>query len=133
MEENKTIGLTYPIIYDGDCGFCQSTVNIIKGLDWLGKFEFFPFQSKGVLEKYTQVTKEMCEKEIFLIHPNGNFYGGYDAFRIMAIFLPLTFLISWVFFLPGITQVGRIVYKTIAANRHRISLSSNNKCKIDKK
>ena len=116
------------VIYDGDCGFCQSTVNLIKRLDWLRKFNFSPFQNKNILHKYKQLTEEMCIKEVFLITPSGNYYGGYDAFRIIFVFLPLTCVLSWILFLPGITQVGRFLYKVIAKNRHRIKFR-NNTCK----
>ena len=118
----KTI---YTVIYDGDCGFCQSTVNMIRRVDWLNKFEFVPFQDKSVLKEHKVLTKEMCEKEIYLVKPNKesiSYYGGYDAFKIMAVFLPLTFLISWFFLLPGIVQIGRIIYKFIAGNRHKIRI-----------
>lgn len=117
----------YVVIYDGECGFCKSTVDLIKQLDWLGKFEFIPFQEKGILEK-CNLTKEMCEKEMFLVMPDGKFYGGYDAFKIMALYFPVTFLISWFFFLPGITHLGRSVYRRIAENRHKIKIG-NKVCK----
>ena len=110
------------VIYDGDCGFCQKTVSILKKFDWLRKFDFKPFQDNDVLKKYDKLSREMCEKEIFLIQPNGNYYGGYDAFKMMALFLPITFLFSWFFFLPGVTCLGRIIYKNVAQNRHKIKI-----------
>ena len=116
------------VIYDGDCGFCQSTVNTLKKLDWLKSFIFIPFQNETVLTKYPFITKEMCEKEIYLVSENKKYYGGYDAFKIMSVYLPLTFLISWFFFLPGVVQIGRLVYKLIAKNRHKIKIG-NKVCK----
>ncbi|MBI3591669.1 MAG: DUF393 domain-containing protein [Candidatus Melainabacteria bacterium] len=132
MRENRQ---TYPVIYDGDCGFCQTTVDLIKKLDWLNRFEFISFRDEQVLRKYIYLTKEKCEKEIFLI--NGDiekekyYHGGYDAFKWMTLFLPLTFLVSWIFFLPGVVQAGRIVYKIVAENRHNIRLGDR-VCKVDK-
>ena len=117
----------YTVIYDGDCSFCQSTVNIIKSLDWLNKFDFIPFQDENVFKKYGYLNKNKCEKEIYLIREINSskvyfYYGGYDAFKIMTLFLPVTFLISWFFFLPGVSHLGRIVYKLIAQNRHKIKI-----------
>ena len=120
------------IIYDGDCGFCQTTVDLINKLDWLHSFKFVPYQKDDTLEKYNFLTAEMCEKQIYLVKPNGRYYGGYDAFKIMSLYLPLTFLISWFFFLPGIVHLGRFIYKVIAANRHKIRLG-NKMCKVTKK
>ena len=121
------------VIYDGDCGFCQATVEVIKKLDWFQRFNFAPFQKEGVLKKHNSLTKEMCEKEIYLCEENRDkkkYYGGYDAFKIMSLYIPVTFLISWFFFLPGVVQMGRSSYKKIASNRHLISL--NKKCQINK-
>ena len=121
----------YFVIYDGDCGFCQSTVDLVKKLDWLSKFNFIPFQSEDVFKKFNKLNKEKCEKEIYLVKEvNGeqNYYGGYDAFKIMAVYLPVTFLISWFFFLPPVVQIGRIVYRLIAENRHKIKVG-NKFCK----
>ena len=135
VQENKLINKTYPVIYDGDCGFCQATVNLVKKLDWLNRFEFIPFQNENVFKKYVYLIKEKCKKEIFLIKGDlrnkKNYYGGYDAFKWISLFLPITFLVSWVFFLPGVVQIGRIVYRVVAENRHKIKLGDK-VCKIDK-
>ena len=115
----------YIVIYDGDCGFCESSVNLMKKLDWLRRFAFVPFQDDQVLQKYKGLTKEICEKEIYLVKENGEkkiYSGGYDALKIMSLHLPLTFLISWFFFLPGVTQTGKTIYKLIAQNRHKIKI-----------
>lgn len=107
------------VVFDGDCGFCKSSVNVIRKLDWLKKISYIPFQQEGVFNKYKFLTKEMCSKELFLILPSGKCYGGYDAFNRILLILPITFLFSWFFFLPGIIQVGKWTYKLIAKNRHR--------------
>jgi predicted DCC family thiol-disulfide oxidoreductase YuxK len=121
----------FSVIYDGDCGFCQTTVNLLRKLDWLKKFRYFPFQGEGVFKTFPMLTKEMCQREMFLVMPNGKFYGGYDAFKIMTLYFPVTFLISWFFFLPGIIHIGRFVYRRIAENRHKIKIG-NKVCKTDK-
>ncbi len=120
------------VVFDGDCGFCQTTVDFIKKIDWLKKFDFVPYQKDDFLRKYSFLTPEMCEKEIFLIKENGKYYGGYDAFKIMSLYLPLTFFVSWFFFLPGVVHLGRIIYKIIAANRHKIRLGDK-VCKVSRK
>ena len=125
--------INYFVIYDGDCGFCQSTVNLIKKIDWLQKFKFIPFQDEKTFKIFEELTPEMCQKEIFLVRLNNQekkYFPGYDAFKMMTLFIPLTILFSWFFFLPGIVQLGRIVYKIVARNRHRIKLSDKI-CKIN--
>lgn len=124
--KNKNI-----VLYDGDCGFCQKSVQIIQSLDWLKKFSFVPFQKDDLLNNYKDLSIDRCKKEIILVIENEKekfYFGGYDAFKRMTVYLPLTFLLSWFFFLPPVAWFGRIVYKKIAENRHRISIGSS-KCK----
>ena len=126
---------SYFVIYDGDCGFCQRVVELIKKFDWLQKFKFIPFQDEKTFKIFEELTSEMCQKEIFLCHVNKNsrkYFPGYDAFKIMTLFVPVTMLFSWFFFLPGIVQFGRMIYKIVARNRHRIKIG-NKSCKIDSK
>ena len=132
MSAEKQIG-NYFVIYDGDCGFCQSTVNLIKRIDWLQKFKFVPFQSEKTFKTFSELTPEMCQKEIFLVKVYENkkkYFSGYDAFKMMMLFIPITMAFSWFFFLPGVVQLGRIVYKIVAKNRHRIKLGDKT-CKIN--
>ena len=132
MSAEKQSG-NYFVIYDGDCGFCQSTVNLIKRIDWLHKFKFVPFQSEKILKTFSELTTEMCQKEIFLVKVYGNkkkYFPGYDAFKMMMLFIPVTMVFSWFFFLPGVVQLGRIIYKIVAKNRHRIKLGDKT-CKIN--
>ena len=123
----------YFVIYDGDCGFCQSIVNLIKRFDWLRKLDFIPFQNEKTFTDFNELTPEMCQKEIFLCKKNKNgrkYFPGYDAFKMMTLFIPVTMLFSWFFFLPGVVQLGRVVYKIVAKNRHRIKFGDKT-CRID--
>ena len=132
MIEEQTKSNCY-VIYDGDCGFCQSTVNVIKKIDWLQKFKFVPFQDKKTFKIFEELTPEMCQQEIFLVKLKGNekiYFPGYDAFKMMTLFIPATMIFSWFFFLPGIVQIGRIIYKIVAKNRHRIK-AGDKACKIN--
>ena len=70
---------------------------------------------------------------MFFVELNGNakkYFPGYDAFKMMTLFIPLTMLFGWFFFLPGVVQLGRIIYKIVAKNRHRIKLGDKT-CKIN--
>lgn len=123
----------YYVIYDGDCGFCQSTVNVIKKIDWLQKLQFIPFQNEKTFKNFKELTSEMCQKEIFLVKQDGEnkkYFPGYDAFKRMTLLIPIAFLASWFFYLPGIVQAGRFIYKIVAKNRHKIKIN-NKACKIN--
>ena len=128
MQLNKHV-----VIYDGDCGFCQKSIQIVQKLDWLKKLNCIPFQTENLLQSYKDLSIERCKKEIILVietKEGKTYFGGYDAFKKMIVYFPLTFLFSWFFFLPPVARVGRIVYKKIAENRHRIKISGA-ACKIE--
>lgn len=118
------------LIYDGNCRFCKTTAGLIKSLDWLKRFTFIPFQDENVYEKFPKLSKETCEKEIYLILEKENttkYFAGYDAFKTITSFLPMTFLLSWILFLPGVSHCGKSIYKVVAKNRYRAS-----SCKSEK-
>lgn len=132
MLKQEKINENYFVVYDGDCGFCQSTVNLIKKFDWLQKFTFVTFQDEKLFKTFNELTPQMCQKELFFVKSNGiskKYFPGYDAFKMMTLFIPITMLFSWFFFLPGVTHLGRIIYKIVAKNRHRIKLGDKI-CKI---
>ncbi len=119
------------VYFDGDCGFCTRTVQVIEHLDLLNRFEFVSFRKKAILVD-KKFPAERADSEV-LMNRKGEWIGGYDVFREMAKKLPLTLLIVPFLYLPPVPQVGRLIYKWVARNRQRISdlLKMNTVCRRD--
>jgi predicted DCC family thiol-disulfide oxidoreductase YuxK len=65
------------IIYDGDCQFCEQSVNWIQR-----KLEVtaLPFQSADLAP--FNLTREQCAKQVYAISPSAT-YGGADAIAFL--------------------------------------------------
>jgi predicted DCC family thiol-disulfide oxidoreductase YuxK len=92
------------IIYDGECGFCRSSVRLIQVMDLWGKLEYTP-GPKGM-------------SEMLLDIPEGKTYGGFFAFRRLVWMLPMLYPMIPVVYFPGAGILGPLVYRWVARNRY---------------
>jgi predicted DCC family thiol-disulfide oxidoreductase YuxK len=97
------------IIYDGDCQFCEQSVNWIQR-----KLEVtaLPFQSADLAP--FNLTREQCAKQVYAISPSAT-YGGADAIAYLLKQRGNTFLYLSI---KAFGPVARIVYKWIATHRN---------------
>ena len=92
------------ISYDGGCGFCLSSIKILREMDWFGKLDYLP-GPKGM-------------SEMRLDTPDGKSYVGFFAFRQLVWVLPMLFPFVLIVYFPGSGFVGPLVYRWIARNRY---------------
>jgi predicted DCC family thiol-disulfide oxidoreductase YuxK len=126
------------VLYDGDCGFCDRTRRFMTALDLERLFNWQPFQHAKNLYG---ISTEALRQRLYLVNGNKQ-YSGFAAFKIMALYNPLTYLLmlaalmlpqgaylhhrSWVaisfvlFFSPIFAPVGEAVYAIVARNRNHI-------------
>lgn len=96
------------IIYDGDCQFCEQSVNWIQR-----KLEVTaqPFQSADLAP--FNLTREQCAKQVYAISPSDT-YGGADAIAFL-LNQRGNKVLSAVIKLSG--KLGHAGYKWIATHR----------------
>jgi predicted DCC family thiol-disulfide oxidoreductase YuxK len=126
------------VLYDGDCGFCTRTRRWMERFDLESLFVWRPFQQAKDLYGISQ---EALRQRLYLVTEKKQ-YSGFGAFKIMALYNPLTYFVmlvalmlpqaaylrhrSWaavfflLFFSPLFVPVGEAAYAWIARNRHRI-------------
>jgi predicted DCC family thiol-disulfide oxidoreductase YuxK len=95
------------IYYDAECGFCRSSMQLLKRIDWLGQIEYVPgpkFMS-----------------EMLLVSREGKTYKGFFAFRRLVWIVPLLYVMIPIVYFPGSKILGPCVYRWIAHNRHVLS------------
>ena len=66
------------LIYDGDCGFCTRSVNVLKRLPVDVEVTAFQFTD---LELYG-TTEERATHEVLWVDPTGRIYGGAQGFNV---------------------------------------------------
>ena len=94
------------IHYDGQCGFCQASIRLLKALDKFGSLE------------YISTTQGLTEMRIDL--PDGRSFGGFLAFRKLVLIVPMLYPLIIFAYFPGSGIVGPYVYRWIAARRHHL-------------
>jgi len=135
------------VLYDGDCGICARTRRFMERLDLEGLFQWQPFQQASDLHG---ISKQALSERLYVVTEK-NKYSGFAAFRIMALYNPITYFVMlftllgpqalyfhhrsllaifyYVLFSPPFIPIGQVFYTLIARNRHSIFPGDN--CAVD--
>jgi len=118
------IAFTHPharstiVLYDGRCGMCRSSRRWATLFDWLCRVEWLSFREAKVREMVPQLTEEQMAKEMWVIRPDGRMLPGFAGWRYLLNSFPLTFLPSWLLYLPGVSWAGTRLYQFVADRRN---------------
>lgn len=111
------------LLFDGDCGICAWSSEMVKRMDGQRRFIVEPYQKfdESELRRFG-IGYENCAKELQVITRRGRVRGG--AFGVnyflwqKPVFRPLVILI---YALPLLLLFEVMGYKLVAVNRHRLS------------
>ena len=125
------LGDTDVVVYDGNCNFCNSQINIIRKLDILNKLSFISLHDPSVPILYPQVSKEKLLTQIYIFTKDNRYYGGAECIQQISkklfILWPLYILLKIPFSFP----LWDKLYKLVAKNRFKIAgTCTNNSCKL---
>ncbi len=120
------------VLYDGDCGFCCKSVELLKKLDWLKKLDCVNVrdESQTFLQEPPIAGAPLLEQMHVVPAGSQELYGGYRAVRWLAWRLPLTWAIAPFLYLPGMTWLGQKFYLWIARNRFKIIPCEHGVCSV---
>ena len=117
------------VLFDGGCPMCRTTVRRLHAVDWFGRLKFVDGTNAGLRERVAPgLNEEQVFRERYVVEPAGRQYGGYDGFLRLSRVLPLMWPFLVVGSLPGIRQLGRRIYRAIAANRVRHGRCTDDFC-----
>ena len=107
------------IVYDGNCRFCQDSIEKIKIMDLYDVLNPIDFQTlDDPRALHPQLSKERAMSQIHLVEPDGKLYGGFDAFRRICWRLPMLYPLIPAVYLPGMGLIGPRLYRWVARNRY---------------
>ncbi len=106
------------VLYDGDCGLCDRTVRILRGLDIFDQLRWVDFR-KTVVE----VDTSRLEHEMATI-VRGRAHFGFWAYRALSWRVPLLWPTLPFLYLPGVPAIGDRIYRRVASGRKGI-------CRLD--
>ncbi|MFJ8104975.1 thiol-disulfide oxidoreductase DCC family protein [Streptomyces sp. NPDC096132] len=113
-------GSAPPVLaYDGDCGFCQTSVDRVRALA-APTWEAVPWQFLPA--GATAPHLERLDREVLLLRGDTVLAGGADALARYLATSPSTAyrLLAAVVRLPGVRDCARVVYRWVSRNRHRL-------------
>jgi predicted DCC family thiol-disulfide oxidoreductase YuxK len=104
------------MLYDGTCGVCRRTVDIVQRLDVLGRVDVLDAARDwpSVERRYPMLSQAACLEEMHVLRPDGRAERGFDAYRVLARALPVTWAIVPILYVPGVRWIGQAVYKSVA-------------------
>lgn len=104
------------VIYDGECGFCRQSVELLQRWDREHVLRFVPFQDAAAVARF-RIALPALAAALHLVFPDGRVYAGADAAPELLRLLPgKRWLAPW-FRVPGVLPLARRVYALIAAQR----------------
>jgi len=112
------------VLFDGTCAFCEGSVKFIAKRDPAGYFRFGASQSpqgEALLARHG-LTRELTRSMVLI--EDGQVYLRSTASLRIAARLPLPWRLARVFLLIP-TPLRDVVYRGVAAIRHRIAGRSN--------
>jgi predicted DCC family thiol-disulfide oxidoreductase YuxK len=116
IESKRRVNAQSPrarVIYDAHCGFCRSSVLMLKIMDLWGKLEYIPGP------------KDLPEMRLYTT--DDKTYGGFFAFRKIAWMLPMLYPMVPLAYFPGMGLIGPAAYQWVA--RHRYLFPVFHQCK----
>jgi predicted DCC family thiol-disulfide oxidoreductase YuxK len=107
------------LIFDGDCGFCTRSRNVLVRLDRRDRVSVVPFQRRGVA-KLAGVSRDALAAAVYWLDDGGARYSGAQAVNAALSAALGTSLPLRLYRLPGMHQLQDAVYRWVATNRHRL-------------
>ena len=111
--------LTVPtLIYDGECGFCQRSVALLRRWDREHRIVLVPFQDQARVAAFNIPLPALAAAmHLVLPPPDARVFSGADAVPKLLELLPGKRWLAWGFRIPGVAPVARRVYAWIARRR----------------
>lgn len=106
------------LVFDGECGFCTRSRDLLVRLDRRRRLETAAFQEPGVTER-TGIGRAEFAESVWWFGADGSRLRGAAAVNAalgaaLGFGLPLA-----VYRVPGIRQAQEAAYRWVAANRYR--------------
>jgi predicted DCC family thiol-disulfide oxidoreductase YuxK len=109
--------LTNVLLFDGDCGFCTATANLAARI--APSAAVVPWQRADL--DALGVRAEDAQAAVHWVGPDRRVFGGAPATaRFLVAAGGVWSLFGRLLLLPGVRRLADVVYRAVAANRHRL-------------
>src|SRR6266540_2292849 len=105
------------LVYDGDCGLCRRSVDLLRRWDREQRIALVPFQDQARVAAFgIPLPALAAAMHLVLPPPDGRVFAGADA--VPELLRPGKRWVAWGFGIPGVRPVARRLYAWIARRRH---------------
>ena len=107
------------VLYDGNCGLCGKTVAVLRRIDLFGRLRFRDVVAdwQAIQADHKQLDRDAVLMDMHVVSHAGQVSVGYEAYRRIARSVPLGWLCLPLLYLPGVSYIGRRVYRRVADHR----------------
>ena len=109
------------VLFDGQCNFCRSQINILRRLDARNRLEFVSLHNPEVAVKYANLTLDQLMEQMWVVTPSGAQYGGAYAVRYLSRKLAILWQIAPLMHFPFSMPIWCFLYRMVAKYRYRIA------------
>jgi predicted DCC family thiol-disulfide oxidoreductase YuxK len=107
------------VIFDSDCGICLWTCRLLKRLD---PWQVLTFVGNDETAKLPAgLDPKLCETSVVVVDASGRWFLEEQAVRRVLRALPFGIVVAAPLYVPGLSQLGRALYRSVATNRLAIS------------
>jgi predicted DCC family thiol-disulfide oxidoreductase YuxK len=116
----STPRISISVFYDGGCGLCRPTIDLLRRLDLRRRIEFLDVHQDwpAIRHRFPGLSREACLTDMHAVDRSGQIFAGFDTYRAVSKVIPAGWIILPVLYVPGIPTLGRRVYRAIADRRH---------------
>jgi predicted DCC family thiol-disulfide oxidoreductase YuxK len=111
-------GVGGTLIFDGECGFCTRSRNVLVRLDRRHRVSTVPFQGRGVPEG-AGVSRDELARAVYWLDDDGSRCAGAEAVNVALSAALGTAVPRRIYRVPGVRQLQDAVYRWVSDNRHR--------------
>lgn len=115
------------VIYDGHCVFCRSQVERLARWDGKGRLTYLSLHDPRAKALCPNLSHDELMKQIYVVTPEGNQYGGAAAFRYLSRRLPRLWWLAPLMHIPFSLPLWQWIYLKVAERRYRIA-GKNTEC-----
>ncbi|MGB6207440.1 thiol-disulfide oxidoreductase DCC family protein [Mycobacterium sp.] len=106
------------LFFDGACGMCTRSVELLYRLDRTGQLQTEPLQSPGTSQRLGISPSELLDSVRWL-DSSGAVYSGAEAANAALSAAIGTRIPLIIYRIPGVGFIEEAIYRWVAANRYR--------------
>lgn len=112
------------VIYDGQCSFCQRSLAVLQRLAGRPLFRLHDANDQARMRSmFPMLAETDTNQAMFVVTPQREVFEGFFAYRRMIGESPRLYLLRLIFYAPGASFLGPLIYAWVARNRRNLGCS----------